>query len=769
MANVAIPMVISLAMTAISSALRPKPPKPQGQTRFTEGERSSEFSLAGGSAYGVAIPLLFGRARLPANLVWLSEVRESIITTNYVSNYQAQVPDGKKGSKTETISDVTVQKTYQYKADLVVQICQGPIDGGICKIFADKQLVYNAVAGENSVEFKYGSFTLYKGTESQALPSPVPTNYRGTVVVYFEDFDLTAFGNRLPVIEIEISDNGTVGETGIVTPAPVSAADVLESICQRAGMVTGDFYIAGITSEFLGYVTPQGPLLNALQPIIDTAKAVSIYSDDKIKFKGRAVDPVATIPAADLRYAEDGVSSDSAALLLNRTDEKTLPSKVVVSYADPLRDGDQNTQSASLRTPHFTNDVAVNLAVAMTADEAARLAEVYLYTAWQERVSYQLSLGPKYLFLEPGDVVIVQSVYGDLRMQILKIDAGANGVLSVEAVSYNRNTLISSRLGANNPVNNAGDPSVTDSTFQFFNAPLLLPTHNQPGVFLFANGATPALWDYSALYLSRDAVTYQYVGAVNNPGVFGVAITALPDHPAQLIDYGNYVDILLNGGQLASVTLAECIENQYINLFFIGDEMVQAVNVDLIAANTYRLSTLLRGRFGTEHYTSSHAGGEKVALAGSESYFPLSLSTDYNATIYFKLVSNGQLFGDVSTVHTVVSEFRTLKPYSPVNVDAVLNGADIVISWNRRSRFGDELPTTGAEVPLYEDSEAYEIDIVDAANALIRTLTATTTTVTYTAADQTADAYAGIVRCRVYQVSASLGRGTPSHLLVKSL
>ena len=766
----AISLAVSATMTAISSLFRPKPPRPVGQTHYAEGDRSSEFSLAGGSGYGVPIPLLFGRARLPGNLVWMSPVREIVITANYVTNYTAQVPDGKKGTKNEQISDVTVQKNYHYKADLVVQLCQGPIEGGICKIFADKQLVYNAVAGEDSVNFKYGSFTLYKGTAIQTLPSPVPTNYRDTVVIYFEDFDLTAFGNRIPVFEIEISANGSVGTTGIVTPAPVSAAAVVETICQVSGMGSSDFYIDGFDAEFLGYVTPQGPMLNALQPVVDAAKAVCIYSDDKIKFKSRAAEPVATITSGELRYTEDGNSGNSAALLLIRNDEKNLPSKVIVSYSDPLRDNDQNTQSASLRTPHFDNDVTVNLAVAMAADNAARLAEVYLYTAWQERINYQFSLGPKYLFLEPGDVVIVDSVYGLLRMQILSMDIGANGVIQVNAVSYNRNTLNSSRLGANNPINNPGNPGVTGTDFQFFNAPLLLTAHNKPGVFIFVNGTSQALWDYTSLYLSSDAVTYKYIGNVNTPGVFGVAITALPAADSQLIDYENYIDIVLNSGQLASVTLAECLENQYVNLFFIGDEMIQAIDIQLVAENTYRLSTLLRGRFGTEHYTVGHTGGEKVAVAGSEYYLPLNLSTDYNNNIYIKAVSNGQLFGDVSTVHNVISEFRTLKPYSPVNVDAVLSSGDVIITWKRRSRYGDELPTTGAEVPLFETTEEYQVDILNSTDDVVRTLSTTTQTATYTAAQQIADGGSiSVIRCKVYQLSAEIGRGTPSNLLVKTL
>ena len=71
------------------------------------------------------------------------------------------------------------------------------------------------------------------------------------------------------------------------------------------------------------------------------------------------------------------------------------------------------------------------------------------------------------------------------------------------------------------------------------------------------------------------------------------------------------------------------------------------------------------------------------------------------------------------------------------------------------------------EVPLAEDAESYEVDILDGATVK-RTLASATPTVTYLAADQAADfgapqpAYA----IKIYQMSASYGRGTPRDAVV---
>jgi hypothetical protein len=66
------------------------------------------------------------------------------------------------------------------------------------------------------------------------------------------------------------------------------------------------------------------------------------------------------------------------------------------------------------------------------------------------------------------------------------------------------------------------------------------------------------------------------------------------------------------------------------------------------------------------------------------------------------------------------------------------------------------------EVPLAEETERYEVDILDG-TTVKRTLATTTPSATYTAADQTADfgAPQSLVSLRAYQLSTVFGRGTP--------
>ncbi len=113
---------------------------------------------------------------------------------------------------------------------------------------------------------------------------------------------------------------------------------------------------------------------------------------------------------------------------------------------------------------------------------------------------------------------------------------------------------------------------------------------------------------------------------------------------------------------------------------------------------------------------------------------------------------------------------RGLFPFAPVHVEQPWRTArspgDLTIRWTRRSRALVADAWEQVEVPLAEDVEGYDVQILDGA-AVKRTLASTTTSVLYTAAQQTADWGAPLgpgqtLALRIFQLSNRLGRGTPA-------
>jgi hypothetical protein len=108
-----------------------------------------------------------------------------------------------------------------------------------------------------------------------------------------------------------------------------------------------------------------------------------------------------------------------------------------------------------------------------------------------------------------------------------------------------------------------------------------------------------------------------------------------------------------------------------------------------------------------------------------------------------------------------------LRPFSVAHVEQPWRKphapGDLTIRWTRRSRALSADSWGAVEVPLIEEVESYEVEILDGA-AVKRTLTASAASTIYTAGQQTADWGAPLgpgdtLDIRIFQLSALIGRG----------
>ena len=116
-----------------------------------------------------------------------------------------------------------------------------------------------------------------------------------------------------------------------------------------------------------------------------------------------------------------------------------------------------------------------------------------------------------------------------------------------------------------------------------------------------------------------------------------------------------------------------------------------------------------------------------------------------------------------------------LRPFSVGHVTQPWRTArepgDLAIAWTRRSRALAADSWTAVEAPLAEEHEAYEIEVLDG-TTIVRTLAASTSSVTYTAAQQLADLGALLgpgdtLPIRIFQLSALVGRGAPASVTLQ--
>jgi hypothetical protein len=151
------------------------------------------------SNYGIAIATVRGQARVAGNVIWQSDIKERAVTTTTSIS----------GGLLKPSSQVS-NTTYLYSCSLAVAICGHEIVE-VTRIWADDVLIYDA-GDPASESLSTLRCTIYTGTETQ-LCSPLIESidgvgtspaYRGMAYVTFGDFDLGAYGNRLPRFMFEV-------------------------------------------------------------------------------------------------------------------------------------------------------------------------------------------------------------------------------------------------------------------------------------------------------------------------------------------------------------------------------------------------------------------------------------------------------------------------------------------------------------------------------------------------------------------------------------
>jgi hypothetical protein len=411
-----------------------------------------------------------------------------------------------------------------------------------------------------------------------------------------------------------------------------------------------------------------------------------------------------------------------------------------------------------------------SFALATVATEVDRRCRRAMLEEWVGRETASFRLPPSRLAIDPGDVVRLD--HGG-RLTALRVtavaDAGARTFEAVrtDAAAYGLAPGPDREPRAPRPVV-YGPPSVA-----FLDLPQLresVPAH-QP---LLAVHAVP--WPGRvAVWRSPGEDGFELVTTLGRPARMGRLVADLWPGPTSRFDLGNVAIVDLAFGTLASV--ADLALFNGANALAVETasgvwEMLQAGVAELIAPGRYRLSRLLRGQRGTEGAMGAPtaAGARVVVLDDALAPLPVGeAALGLEATWRVGPAARPHT-SDAYRQRLFSPEGVGLRPFSVVHVEQPWRQArasgDLVIRWTRRSRALAADSWTPPEVPLAEESEAYEVDVLDG-SAVTRTLSTTTSTVTYASAQQLADRGAllgagDMLGLRIYQLSAVVGRGAPA-------
>lgn len=168
-----------------------------------------------------------------------------------------------------------------------------------------------------------------------------------------------------------------------------------------------------------------------------------------------------------------------------------------------------------------------------------------------------------------------------------------------------------------------------------------------------------------------------------------------------------------------------------------------------------KVKGIIRGCRGTEWATGLHETADWFVVLNAAVALELrDLPDDFEVETYRPVTANLPFASGAD--FTFEASGQSLKPWAVYDVAAEPSGSDLSISWKRRDRagggWGMAIPTT--------DPKNFEVDVLAAGGAVLRTLTATNAeSVIYTAANQATDSFSGTLRLAIYQIGAHIGRG----------
>ena len=531
------------------------------------------------------------------------------------------------------------------------------------------------------------------------------------------------------------------------------------SVGQVVSTILADDGIAGEDAEELdgfvdGYVIDRPMSARAaLEPLTTLYGIRARGGPGGIAWRDRDAKPIASI-------ALDGLADESEGrpvLLRVRAQETELPAAVELGFTDGSGEYRRAMVGSRRLVGTSRRELAIDSALVIRPGEAQRLVEARLQSLWAERETTSFALSPRALALDPGDVVSLGDANDLYRIE--RITDGATRrveACAVEPTTFPALATDGEEVRRAHPRLSVGPPIA-----------ILLD--------LPATGSFPETLQHIAVaadpWPGRIAVhrappdgAFTLHGLIDVPAVIGRTLSGFAPGPVWRWDRKNVLEVELSGGSLSSLSEEQVLAGGNLLAVLGPDGRAEVVGVrqaDLIGPRRYRLGGFLRGLGGTERLaTRSLAPGASVVLLDGA---PVPLATslaELGQSWTYRIGPAGREPSDPSYLTFAGTVTTTaLAPLAPVHVTARRLPGAVSIRWIRRTRLdGDGWNL--AEVPLGEEIEAYEVDILSG-GSVARTIAGTVPEVSYGSALELADfgAAQSSLSLRVYQLSRTVGRG----------
>ncbi len=588
------------------------------------------------------------------------------------------------------------------------------------------------------VSYYTGTVPAYNGLTGGYTGVPAPENY------FYDTYSFRCYG---------LSSSGS----GVFMRASRNLSTIIQDLCERSGIAASEIDTGGVTGSVTGYLAANKSSVKSYIDPLKQAYMFDMFDSEKLVFRARNNTVLDAIDVSELIASEN-----SHPLTIDRLQEKDLPNRVSVVYIDEDRKYENNTQYAYRSEEYGQGDESLTVPVVMTADDAAQVADKALVNKWSGRVKLSFAVTHEKLYWEVGDVIQIVNANKTYTVMLTDLE-DVGDKIKCDAVNVGGIALTSDATGDSGLIPVEELSVYKRSILLQLDVPIVREQDDDAGFYyaVYHDNTESGKWSGANVSRSQDnGTTWQALAFFQNSATYGQVTTVIPA-PARftLWDDATKFTVVMKQGALSSDTK----ENVLLNgtpLAVVGDEIIAFTTATLTAADTYEISGLLRGLFGTEDRATGHGINDRFVLLDINTisrYNPglndINKSRLYRAASIF---TDADAADQVSFTNLAVG----LRPYSVVHEKGLRSGNDIQLSWVRRSRIGGQW-NDGSDIPLAEDSEQYEIDIFSTADEFKRTVTVNSPAYIYTESTHLTDfgSIQGSVKFVIYQMSGQVGRG----------
>lgn len=518
----------------------------------------------------------------------------------------------------------------------------------------------------------------------------------------------------------------TVGKVWFnrATSGTVTLKSIVDDLCRRGGLdVATQIDTTTLASVAVkGYIVARPTSAQAtLNQLAEAFFMRCVESDGKLKFYLRGTgNSVETIEQKWLGAS----NSDDTYWKETRKQELELPRRITVTHINPEDDYQQGTQHEQRITNPFPsswgrNEVSIEFPMVLYPTEAKTIATNVLYSTWAERVEYESILPWKYLHLDPTDLVTINLDSGDVyAVRIQGTTVGAD--YHIETGFISQDTSVYSP-----PSNIQGSGSLgfvpqeivdlTPARIAFLDIPFLVDTDYDSQGYIVYFGAAPYTpgWPGGQLRVSYDnSSSYDDVNSIFGPITNGTASTVLAaPYDPNMTDYINTVNVFLTEEDFDLESISD--ERFYAgeNVALLGKEIIYFKNAVQNIDGSYTLSTLLRGRRGTEWAVGTHYAGEVFYFFELNNYITYRYPvTSIDQSYSYRLVTFGSYESEMP-IYMYTFTGASERPYSPAHITSVWSSPNLNINWTRRNRYNGGLRNS-VEIPAIEGTNNFDVYIL---------------------------------------------------------